>query len=415
MRERSDSQLVQETVTRDYVSWTQSCTTGPTNTSSSQDYIVNSLAHSRSMNDVVIPGFTRKSAQGQIFNNPMVQNSVMTLDEPCAYNKNHSHRQWTCSPAKYIYWGGTYSGFVNAASFCSSRLQAVPSLDAASIEEEAVNKAWSNIDLSQVEGLVTLIEGEKTISELVKLYTLFVKWLRACRKHQVLRDMKRIRWKDFQEGWMTLRYGLRPLFFDLMGIINALNTALKVDHDRQTFRAQAVAEADSSSTEHETLVSGGYYYRDYTKTAKRQITARAGVLTKIEAISALSVWGLDQPLEALWELTPYSFIVDWFFNVGETIAAWTPDVGVSPLASWVVIENVATQITYLTGSGATGCTQTGQCLANTFSIGPAKYSVITTTKERIPSPHRSILPKFRLRLDAAKLLDLVIIGRKLWF
>jgi hypothetical protein len=39
----------------------------------------------------------------------------------------------------------------------------------------------------------------------------------------------------------------------------------------------------------------------------------------------------------LWEVVPYSFVVDWFFNVGDWIQAFTPAPGITPLRNWATV------------------------------------------------------------------------------
>jgi hypothetical protein len=125
------------------------------------------------------------------------------------------------------------------------------------------------------------------------------------------------------------------------------------------------------------------------------------------------VWGVDQPLESIYELIPFSFILDWFFNFGNWIAMWTGNAGISPLASWIMEshERIETILTFDwnvipdDGSIVSSLTvsEPGECLCS------VKY------QRRIPSPYRPLFPPFNVRLDGAKILDLVTIGKKLLF
>lgn len=136
------------------------------------------------------------------------------------------------------------------------------------------------------------------------------------------------------------------------------------------------------------------------------------MLTAIEEISNISRWGLDQPVEALWEIVPYSFICDWFFNVGKTIASWTPNIGFKQLASWVTVSNTVSQSRKVARAEFT-YPVLSDTVSKYISITGGNCTSITTAKYRLPNPMLSIVPRFTPRLDAAKLLDLVIIGKKL--
>jgi hypothetical protein len=154
-----------------------------------------------------------------------------------------------------------------------------------------------------------------------------------------------------------------------------------------------------------------YFYSEW----KRQVDVRAGVLCQVEALNHISIYGLTQPVEAIWELIPFSFIVDWFFNVGNTIGSWTPEMGTKTLASWYVINNTTYQkmgrfhddFEFPEGDSLRRGTAYSKMLSNCWC------DRTTVTKERVPSPIRAVVPTFSLRLDTLKLVDLLIIAKKL--
>jgi hypothetical protein len=135
--------------------------------------------------------------------------------------------------------------------------------------------------------------------------------------------------------------------------------------------------------------------------------ARAGVLTDVE-LSHVSIWGTDAIASSLWELTPFSFILDWFFNVGQKIAAFSPNAGVRKLASWVTVRTLAT----LTNS-ADGFSNVVVCdYADSMSWSGVKTRTESWTT-RTPNPTMRLLPSVKIRLDNLKLLDLGIILNKM--
>jgi hypothetical protein len=113
----------------------------------------------------------------------------------------------------------------------------------------------------------------------------------------------------------------------------------------------------------------------------------------------------------MWELTPFSFIADWFFNIGQTISSWTPNPGVKELASWVTtVEEDFCEIT----SPAFARTYDVYTYEDSYSGSGIKMSKKVKTITRTPSPTKSIMPRFKLKLNAFKLLDLAIIGKTLF-
>jgi hypothetical protein len=115
----------------------------------------------------------------------------------------------------------------------------------------------------------------------------------------------------------------------------------------------------------------------------------------------------------IWELLPFSFIIDWFFSVGYTLSSWTSNPGLHPLASFLTEEYKITTTDTL--SGVTAPAVIGTAVNDgitTQQIGMTKTEQLI--KRRIPSPQRAILPHFNLRLDTAKLIDLATIGRNIF-
>jgi hypothetical protein len=148
---------------------------------------------------------------------------------------------------------------------------------------------------------------------------------------------------------MEFRYALRPLVYDAKQVVAALSGDELPDVGRQTFRGYK--EDFGSTVENGVLLYSDAGTRVYGRQeASTVFQVRAGVLTTIEAISKLNVWGLDSIAESAWELMPYSFILDWFFDIGETLASWTPEMGVKKLASWVVTEVTTTQMVRVTSA-----------------------------------------------------------------
>jgi hypothetical protein len=208
--------------------------------------------------------------------------------------------------------------------------------------------------------------------------------------------------------WLEFRYAVRPLAFDMQQAINAWNASVARS---QRFTARGY-HRDTKSTETSTydLVESSSYHAIVSRVSTREANYRAGVMYTIDSdINGFtSIWGLDQPLETVWELIPFSFIVDWFFSVGDTLAQFTANPGLHPLCSFVTeevkettvdtINSITWDATYVLGNWT--CTE-----------GQTTTSVVT--KRRLPAPSRPLLPKFRLKLDTAKLFDLVAIGRGL--
>jgi hypothetical protein len=187
--------------------------------------------------------------------------------------------------------------------------------------------------------------------------------------------------------------------------------------DRLTFRGH---ESDSKSVGDTIESPNGTWFDGARRFFIERETVvnldvRSGVLTQLETDSKLPAWGFTEVLESAWELVPYSFIIDWFLNVGNTIAAFTPDYGLRALASWTVATTSVVKTFRIAGSSADMPTATSTLdpLEHTNFVTGGELRDITITKERIPNPSRSLLPRVNLRLSTAKLLDLLVIAKNL--
>lgn len=129
----------------------------------------------------------------------------------------------------------------------------------------------------------------------------------------------------------------------------------------------------------------------------------AGILCDVE-VTTNALLGLDSILETVWDLTPFSFVLDWFVDVGQAIAASTPKAGVRQLTSWVTTQyfewwsNRVVSPTVDPASGKTG----------TISYSPY-HTKVREYSQRKANPELYVWPISNLSLDSYKLTDLGII------
>lgn len=177
------------------------------------------------------------------------------------------------------------------------------------------------------------------------------------------RQMKRARqdfgsWEAFREfllrrgeqgasnNWLSLRYGLRPIVFDLMEAMERLTK----NHD-ELFRI-TVQEVKTSSDQayfnpgsiSASMLPDGWTHsggaapssRVGTGTVKvmRTYNARCGVGVKTLVKGKLTV----NPALTAWEMVPFSFVVDWVLNIGDNILAWAPVVDRSLEYAWLTLK-----------------------------------------------------------------------------
>lgn len=402
-----------------------------------------------SMTDVVTPDFHKLRDRGYIINNPMTKTTVKRtypLLEGDSWVQRDIRTQcdgsWTWITSLYMEKHGVkYLPGDNLENEGGLFVDA-PDIDSdiSNAKALAINEAWANIDATELQALVSAMESGKTLNGILDTVRRVNKFLRNVKRLQLkelsklgltakdrartLRSAKKS-WNSIKEEfslsalcdrYMELRYGWRPLYYDIRGMMNALEA--EFTHVRQTFRGyETVSGSVTGDPITEKWGSQSWAYFNLIGYPTTTVTAsiRAGVLCEVD-LSQMDPWGLTKIPESAFELMPYSFVLDWFFNFSDTIAAWTPDVGFSPLASWVSVKKTTTQSLQVSSHEDVFDDNTSSVInSGALVFSPVTYQKVTESLTREPDPARAILPRLKLRLNTAKLIDLAIMAKNLLY
>jgi len=370
------------------------------------------------MDDVVTPNFKVLQAQGKIVNNPLLKVHTELKCPLIDVDITYDVEKYGCTPARRYHWRiqrcrGTRS---MDHLFGSGLFLEPDAIDLTHQQDLAITKAWSRVDHTEILSISALKELNSTVGGLAYILRKVYKISRAVRRKEIKQLKREISYKELEQVYMNARYNLRPLYYDIKAMIRILGS--EVDKPgRQTYRGKS----DISSTNSDMISVNSYghgYYVNLITDLHRSVTTtgivRSGVLTESARVAASQLWGLDTIVMSAWDLIPYSFIVDWFCNVGDTIAAWTPNAGIKPLASWVTVKKVVTQKSTIGNTNSTIVNGGGYYFENLgYNLSSESATKTVTTTERIPNYERPVLPTWNLQLDCGKLLDLGIILRNL--
>lgn len=395
-----------------------SVTPGPLNTQVKKSVgVANTLSIQENMTDVIIPEFRKLSGQGQIFNNPMTKYRCEEHVDICSLTFDYGIDMYlACNPSKWVY----YRDYRYV--WCKSITSLVPYISVSDYAEDLQNKidqtvakAHSNIGMGKVLAVAMAAEMGKTISGLTYILKKVFKIYRYVRRAELRKLAKELSFSELQEIYMNARYNLRPLAYDVAGMIAVFGDTSTPG--RQTFRAStSLIDSGFASGTYVWLSNSNFDLTSaVTQRAYVDVLVRAGVLTQVETVSQAQLLGLDKLIETGWELVPFSFIIDWFLNVSDIIGAWTPNFGFKTLTSWVTTNALLTQQVTLSSPVLTEKTVSGQRLhSSNIAFSGGNALCITNTVERKPDPTRPIIPSFDINLDKWKILDLAIISKKLF-
>jgi len=360
--------------------------------------------------DTVIPDFHRRIAAGEIINNPMFKTTVF-VKSPNVVNFDHTVQNTNGNGFRFR---GPYVPFSDGVGFPPACLDRNAFPDADEMKSDALNlavtKAHAHIDESEMLLLTSAYEAEKTVGFMVDTLGALYRLAKNARKGNFSAIAKGASPAQLAEIWMNFRYGARPLYYDVQNAMAALEK--KRAEIRKVYRGWS---EDSASVSDVIPGCGMHYETDVSisRKATYTVSARAGVLCDVR-IDGLSPYGITKIPESIWEIIPFSFVIDWFCNVGDIIAALSPKAGVQQRASWVTVKE---EITATNSSGSVTSTAPSEIwdVVNYSQSSMFTYGRREIILERIKDPHVSAWPTVDFRLDAFKLTDLGIMLRQLLF
>lgn len=298
------------------------------------------------MNDVVVPGYHHRSHRGEVFFNPMLR-VTQTISEGSGQTPVFQANSSSCSGAQLYYMQYRYpltgasvgrlrSGFahtVNPDGSCRVYNSIIDPRDVAAGITEAATSCLNNRGRGDTNLYETIAEADKilgTVPGIVKPA------LQSLLKNRGLLSRAR----SAGSAYLAYRYGLKPLMSDLEAVKKGLEKV--VGKVRKTSRGSVTLNGNKTTTRAGEY--GGACSTLETFTTSETLLIRAMSLDEYDASVASNIGLTNKGLVTLpWELLPYSFVVDWFVNIGDYFGAMIPLLDTHQLGSCLVQEG--TQVT----------------------------------------------------------------------
>jgi len=218
--------------------------------------------------------------------------------------------------------------------------------------------------------------------------------------------------KTFDQAWLEGRYGWRLMAYDLNDINDAL-IKLQSIAPKVFERAYASDKGHTVSTwsndncrilqAFNNTIYGDWTYVVGSCTDYKEVNRRAGSIVELVAGGIAFV----DPLVTAWEVIPFSFIADWFLNIGKNIAAFSPFASGTLKGVWTSEETLIeyTFQGHIASVNPTDSSRTQRVVG--ASTGTFKTYYKSYVRSKVTNPSFSL--NYDLDLDASKIVDLAAI------
>jgi len=352
----------------------------------------------RSIVDNVTPDYLGKLSRGEFL--PINEVTISTVEEKytSVHSGTDSIKNWAgAASTAIVTYAGANNVFISGATLPAFTISQ-SDIDAVVIKAMAAAKQpdWDLLTFigefpQTVKLIAKRIRGVNRIAKRVARRA-SRRELRRSRRKRVDYDPNQAL-KDFLELWLEARYGWRPLVYDIQSMIKALKHKSLLSIQRKSAKLTVPVTASAGPA-----VSDNTNFK-YTlnRTRVGSVKLRAVVFYKGD----MSPIGFN-PVITAWELTRYSFVVDWFINIGGWIQAMSPRIGYDQLG--VSVSTVADYYESAVQVATEGS-------AHTWSVGLTDLTYINTVKTYHRWSYSGIpLPSIQVNLNPLKIIDLIALA-----
>lgn len=189
---------------------------------------------------------------------------------------------------------------------------------------EAVKTAVVAANTNTYDLLTELAESKETLAMVISILRAVRRPLEAYKafERQLRKNKKLSKEKMFealQSKWMEYRYAIMPAFYsvqDVSKLIKESNNAYKTDREKRVITYNNVTDVPLINTH------DSYVYQEVSGTTTVRAVGKARYNLSNLDLRLFDQVGLN-PFVTAWELIPFSFVVDWFVNIGDWVQAQT--------------------------------------------------------------------------------------------
>lgn len=327
-------------------------------------------------------------------------------------------------------WTGAMDGFIE---FRSLKIADYRDLSVQTAAKRAANaKFLSKLRDSQLNLAVDIAEAAKTRKMMSNSVRDVVRMARQCRRDALnwaranwlvqqqrpskerrrLRDSVPAKYRGETDPsvimgnrWLEWQYGWKPLLSSIFGACD-----FERRKPRQSFRIQGNSKRRTIQTVITTTTYGFRTWNDIENSS--YATVRCDYRVNNSLANDASRFTSMNPLAIAWELVPYSFVVDWFFDIGGYMQDLETSLesGLTFVRGYEVsTHRYLNKVYFPPGRG----TSTNPVVVHQFESRTKEYR-ISKQRVRLFSTPLPFLPRIEAKLGAQRLLSAAALLRQLF-
>lgn len=302
----------------------------------------------------------------------------VTVNKPMIY---HRYQTEGNAPDEYVVVDLKYEDHITNYHYPLTSFLPIPG--STNAVDESVVEALNNLNENKAELGAALATARQTTDMFASRAAKLAASLRAIRRGNwqlALEAQLGLRGKHVQRRnaagntWLEYQYGWLPLVSDL-------HETQKIVHDVLSEMHQVEGYGKGQASASKSLLWEGWLDHEWESETTARTTLRG--LVENKSLHLLNGAGLINPLSIAWELVPYSFMIDWFMPVGQTLSAMTAAYGLQSQGGWTSIktnESLTVKAVTTSGQWPTNRIDGGQVTSKRFSFDRKAYADFPKTR-----------------------------------
>lgn len=361
--------------------------------------------------DVVTPNYHKRRNSGEVIINPF--SSVFTQRWVTADGPSLTSTCPSGNPNYSAVFSGPYTSWKIGGPPTVKSLFSGSEID--KYRNVAATKCWSAVSKSEVQLLQTLADAKRTIELILgplRNVHSFLTKVKTAKDAARAYDLTLANY--MAREWLTYRFGWKQLYLDIRGTLRAVGKKEKLG------TLSATGNVSNNRTETKTFVSfttGDPTHYTFEETYTHEVRVRCGIFyegnANVQSYLGLSKYDI---LPALWDIIPYSFVVDWVVDVQSYLGSLLPRLLIPVKGTYTTVSHIKNVTRVCTDVDPTYRSVPPSTIWSCTAQPTGSDIVLERSKDRVPTiPPANLVvnPKIRDLVDIRILDSIALVLNRL--